>query len=126
MNWGRKRRIQNAKQAGEVPYSRSASAAAAFGAAVCVLFFCAAADGETPESAVPPVHPDAAVQTFLREHAAFADAVGINEYFPDAAVPTGSFSTRGEEAYRAFLAEQESRTFGEYLREAWLRMLGLS
>ena len=127
MVWGRKGRAekpaQASPQAWEMP--RAAGAAAMFGAFVCVLFLCGAAVGRTENAAYPAELSRAAVQTFLAEHTALADAIGLPAGFPDDAVSVGSFSSRGEEAYRAYVQEgQKQWTFRDYLADAFRTLFG--
>ena len=127
MVWGRKRResekSETLPRAWEIP--RAATAASIFGAFVCVLFLCAASVGWTNRAAYPAEMSKAAVQTFLSEHTAFADAIGLDEYFPDSAVSVGAFSSRGEEAYRAYVKEgQREWTFRDYLADAFRTLFG--
>ena len=127
MVWGRKRREEKGKKDGPHPWemSRAAACAAVFGALVCVLFLCAAAGGRVLPASYPTALSEAAVQTFLAEHAAFADAIGLDAYFPDAAVAVGSFSSRGEEAYRVFVEEgQQQWSFRDYLADAFRTLFG--
>lgn len=130
MHWGR-RSMQKTEHTGAREHAalmRSAQAVAALGAAVCVLFFCASSRGVQAE--VPPysaADSKAAIGAFVAEHAALADAIGLNAYFPEESVSVGAFSDRGDEAYRAFL-EDAARpwTFGEYLRDAFRTLFGIS
>lgn len=127
MVWGRKRREENQAKDRRHPWPmpHAAGAVAVFGAFVCVLFLCAAAGGRTETAAYPAGMSQAAVQAFLSEHAAFSDAIGLDEYFPGSAVTVGTFSSRGEEAYRAYVEEgQQEWTFGEYLRDAFRSLFG--
>lgn len=129
MVWGRKRQESEKSEAlpraWEMP--RAAGAVAVFGALACVLFLCAASVGWTNTAAYPAELSRAAVQTFLAEHTAFADAIGLDEYFPGSAVLVGTFSSRGEEAYRAYVEEgQREWTFRDYLRDAFQTLLGVT
>lgn len=130
MHWGR-----NRARAAETPSSQkenrslthAANIVALVGFAVCVLFFCAAVGGTSREITYPAESSKAAVSTFLSEHTALADALGMNEFFSAESVSVGSFSDHGEEAYRAFLAENEREwTFSDYLRDAWRTLFGVS
>ena len=127
MVWGRKHREEKGEKDVLHPWemSRAACVTAVFGTLVCVLFLCAAAGGHPGTEAYPETLSEAAVQTFLAEHAAFADAIGLDIYFPGGAVSVGSFSSRGEEAYRAYVEEgQKEWTFREYLVDALYTLFG--
>lgn len=127
MVWGRERRSgkQTKERAHLWEMPGSAAAAAMFGAFVCVLFLSAAANGGKETAAYPAEMSKAAVQTFLAEHTAFADAIGLDEYFPDSAVAAGAFSSRGEEAYRTYIQEgQKKWTFRDYLADAFRTLFG--
>ncbi len=129
MVWGRVQRASKAEKDGQTPWTmpRAASTVAVFGAFVCVLFLCGAANGWREEAAYPAEVSRAAVQTFLTEHTAFADAIGLNAYFPDTAVSVGAFPSRGEEAYRAYVQEgQKEWTFRDYLADAFRALFGRS
>ena len=122
---GRRRKIvpQNVLKDAPIPM-RAVNAVAAVGAAVCVLFFCAAVSGERETPVYPAERSEAAVAVFWEEHAAFADAIGLDAYFPKSAVQAGTFSSRGEEAYRDFLNDSTTKwTFGAYLRDAFRALL---
>lgn len=126
MVWGRVRAHKSEREMqspGRMP--RAAGAVAVFGAFICVLFLCGAVQGRRDIASYPAEMSRAAVQTFLLEHTAFADAIGLDVCFPDAAVPVGTFSSRGEEAYRAFVREwQRQWTFGDYLADAFRGLFG--
>ncbi len=105
----------------------AANTVAVIGCVVCVLFFCASVSGYVPDTDYPEEKSYAAVGAFLRDHGAIADVLGIDEYFPQESVSVGAFSTRGEDAYRAFIEETERKwTFSDYLRDAWRSLFGLS
>ena len=131
MHFGRESR-----RGGELPPCReenpsrfhAANAVAVIGCMVCVLFFCAAIGIDRTETAEYPAEKSyAAVGAFLRDHGAIADVLGMNDYFPQESVSVGAFSSRGEDAYRAFIEESEKQwTFSEYLRDAWRALFGPS
>ncbi len=105
----------------------AANTVAVIGCIVCMLFFCVAIGGDVPDTNYPSEKSYAAVGAFLRDHTAIADVLGVNDYFPQESISVGAFSTRGEEAYRAFIEESEKKwTFSEYLRDAWRALLGLT
>lgn len=127
MHWGRNhtRREEAPPPKAKREPLRAANAVAAVGTAMCVVFLCAAVGGDGESVSYPAASSAAAVDAFLTQHTAFADAVGINDYFPRSAVSAGAFSHRGEDAYRDFVKEAETEwTFGEYLRDAFRTLLG--
>jgi len=126
MTWGRKRTKTNPKEesTGGTALLRAAHAVCVIGALACVLFLCSAVGKSENTVSYPREGAEAAVAAFLTEHASFSDALGISEYYPLPAVRAGSFSTRGEEAYRAFLTETQTPwTFWDYLKDAFRTLL---
>ncbi len=131
MTWGRNRGKREktggvSGNAKDVFLWQSARAVSVIGALACVLFLCAAVGRGERAVSYPKEDSYAAVALFLSEHASFSDALGISAYFSMPAVSAGSFSTRGEEAYRAFLRESETPwTFKDYLRDAFQSIWGV-
>ncbi len=124
MTWGRKRAKETEKadtsSRREMPLFSAANAVMVVGALACVLFFCTFVGATPREISYPTVSSEAAVAAFLSEHTAFADVIGIDEYFVKPSISVGGFSERGEAAYRAFVEEAKKNwTFGEYLRDAF-------
>ena len=130
MQWGRARVCKGKKTVERyaVPSVRAANAIAVIGSIVCVLFLCRVPIGVSENSTSYSAEESAAViQTFLKEHAAFADAIGLEAYFSEDSISVGAFSDRGDEAYRAFLEQTEREwTFRDYLWDAVRSLFGAS
>lgn len=132
MRWGRKQTVKQSAntRTDTVAYTARWNAARAvciLGTVSCLLFFCTLVGAERRDVSFPPSVSEAAAVSFLVEHASFADALSIGEYFTLPAVSVSSFSTRGEEAYLSFIGEAESPwTFYDYLKEALRTLMGLS
>lgn len=104
---------------------RQASAASAVliaGGVLCAVFFLTAVGSDHKMPVYPPEMAEEAVQTFVREHTALADALGIDGYFPADAVPVGAFEDKSEAGYREFVNRRWS--FGDYLRDAIRVLIG--
>lgn len=94
-------------------------------ACMCLLISCLVLGGAffRPETkAYPLIKSEAAVATFREEYGTLAKLLGVDTYFPPAAQTVGSFSPRGEAAYRAYVEEREWRFF-DYLRDAFRTLL---
>ena len=92
------------------------------GGVLCAVFFLAAVGSNYRIPVYPPEMAEEAVQAFVREHTALADALGIDGYFPSDAVPVGAFEEKSEAGYREFVNRRWS--FGDYLRDAFRVLIG--
>ena len=118
MRWGRGK-PSSTNDPRQVP---AASAVLIAGGVLCAVFFLAAVGSDHKMPAYPPEMAEEAVQTFVREHTALADALGIDGYFPVDAVPVGAFEEKSEAGYREFVDRKWS--FGDYLRDAFHTLIG--
>ncbi len=109
MKWGRKRTTHPpAGQNAEI--SRFAQMIIITGALICIIFFASASSGTGTDPTYPAAMAEAARNAFLREHTVLASVLGIDTYFPEEAVYTGTFG----------IAEAGERwSFTQYLRDAF-------
>ena len=113
MKWGRNRPAQPTAGSSR-DISRPAQAVIITGALICTLFFAAASGGKNADTSYPAAMSEAARNAFIREHTALAAVLGLDEYFPEEAVYTGTFG----------IAEEGNRwSFAQYLRDAFSVLL---
>ena len=117
MRWGRKKASEILCAA----HTRTASPILIAGSVLCAVFFLVSVRGDPTMPGYPADRSEEAVYAFAQEHTALADILGIDEYFPPDAVPTGAFEEKSEAGYREFVRRQWS--FGDYMRDAFQALL---
>ena len=125
MRWGRRKKqsaaISNTLQNSGI--SRAANAVMIAGTILCTLFFCTAA--QTNEQVLyeyPAGKSQEALIALTNDHTTLASVLGINAYFPEEAVLTGSFSNDIDILYQE--NAHKKWTFSDYLRDAFRILLG--
>jgi len=113
MKWGRNR-TAHPTGGDNRDLSRPAQTVIITGTLLCTLFFAGASGRKDTDPIYPAAMSEAARSAFRREHTVLASVLGIDEYFPDEAVYTGTFG----------IAEEGERwSFAQYLRDAFAVLL---
>ena len=118
MRWGR-------HKPWEKPHTHRTAAPQAIliaGAFLCAVFFLTSVRGDHTMPIYPEDMAEEAVLAFVEEHAALADVLGIDEFFPHDAIPAGTFEEKSEAGYRDFV--DRGWSFGDYLRDACRALIG--